>query len=102
MRAYWTRRALLYLAFMQPVKRPVSAEAACMATAPGREFSRWMPVLRTHRRAGSRGSCRMSPPGRIVIYGAGNIGLYLGGRLLEHTPVRFVGRPATANALTEN
>ncbi|BDU18724.1 2-dehydropantoate 2-reductase [Dyella sp. GSA-30] len=44
----------------------------------------------------------MSPPGRIVIYGAGNIGLYLGGRLLEHTPVRFVGRPATANALTEN
>jgi 2-dehydropantoate 2-reductase len=44
----------------------------------------------------------MSPPGRIVVYGAGNIGLYLGGRLQEHTAVRFVGRPATAQALTEN
>jgi 2-dehydropantoate 2-reductase len=44
----------------------------------------------------------VSQPGRIVIYGAGNIGLYLGGRLLEHAPVRFIGRPATASALAEN
>ena len=44
----------------------------------------------------------MSQPGRIVVYGAGNIGLYLGGRLLEQTAVRFVGRPATARALAEN
>jgi len=44
----------------------------------------------------------MSPPGRIVVYGAGNIGLYLGGRLQEHTAVRFVGRSATAQALAEN
>lgn len=49
----------------------------------------------------------MSLPRRIVVYGAGNIGLYLGGRLLEHAAVehaavRFVGRPATAQALTKN
>lgn len=54
----------------------------------------------------------MSQPGRIVVYGAGNIGLYLGGRLLEHiatehaatkhAAVRFIGRPATATALAEN
>lgn len=44
----------------------------------------------------------MNPPGRIVVYGAGNIGLYLGGRLLEHSAVRFVGRPTMAQALAEN
>lgn len=49
----------------------------------------------------------MSRSGRIVIYGAGNIGLYVGGRLLEHAAaehatVRFIGRPATAQALAEN
>lgn len=44
----------------------------------------------------------MSPPGRIVVYGAGNIGLYLGGRLLEHATVRFIGRPAIARTLAEN
>lgn len=44
----------------------------------------------------------MTPPGRIVIYGAGNIGLYLGGRLLEHAPVRFIGRPSSARTLCEH
>lgn len=42
----------------------------------------------------------MTRPGRIVIYGAGNIGLYLGGRLQEHAPVRFIGRTATAQTLS--
>ncbi|HEY9130297.1 MAG TPA: 2-dehydropantoate 2-reductase [Dyella sp.] len=44
----------------------------------------------------------MTAPGRIVVYGAGNIGLYLGGRLLEHASVRFIGRPSLAVALAEH
>jgi 2-dehydropantoate 2-reductase len=66
-----------------------------------------MPVFRTHRRARGSGSSGVNGPGRIVVYGAGNIGLYLGGRLLEHAAaerasVRFVGRPTMAQALTEH
>ena len=44
----------------------------------------------------------MTAPGRIVIYGAGNIGLYLGGRLHEHASVRFIGRPAMATTLADD
>lgn len=44
----------------------------------------------------------MNATGRIVVYGAGNIGLYLGGRLLDYAPVRFIGRPSLAAALAEH
>ena len=39
---------------------------------------------------------------RIVIYGAGMIGNYLGGRLHEHARVRFIARPRVAATLNEH
>ncbi|HEX7813574.1 2-dehydropantoate 2-reductase [Dyella sp.] len=35
----------------------------------------------------------------LAIHGAGNIGLYVGGRLRQHTPVRFLGRPSLKAAI---
>jgi 2-dehydropantoate 2-reductase len=39
---------------------------------------------------------------RIVIYGAGMIGNYLGGRLQAHARVRFIARPRVAATLKEH
>jgi 2-dehydropantoate 2-reductase len=39
---------------------------------------------------------------RIVIYGAGMIGNYLGGRLHPHARVRFIARPRVADTLKEH
>jgi 2-dehydropantoate 2-reductase len=44
----------------------------------------------------------MKPPPRIVIYGAGMIGNYLGGRLHDHARVRFIARPRMAATLKEH
>ena len=43
----------------------------------------------------------MTPP-RIVIYGAGMVGNYLGGRLHAHARVRLIARPSIASSLNEH
>lgn len=39
---------------------------------------------------------------RIVIYGAGMVGNYLGGRLHAHARIRLIARPQVANRLSEH
>jgi 2-dehydropantoate 2-reductase len=40
--------------------------------------------------------------GRIIIYGAGSIGCYIGGRLEGQTPIRYIGRERALNSLREH
>jgi 2-dehydropantoate 2-reductase len=43
-----------------------------------------------------------APKQSLVVYGAGSIGCYIGGRLEVHTPVRYIGRDAMLTTLREH
>jgi 2-dehydropantoate 2-reductase len=44
----------------------------------------------------------MASTGRVVIYGAGSIGSYIGGRLEGQTPIRYIGREHAMKSLREH
>ena len=44
----------------------------------------------------------MASAGRIVVYGAGSIGGYIGGRLEGQTPIRYIGREQALERLREH
>ncbi len=44
----------------------------------------------------------MTSMGRVVIYGAGNIGCYIGGRLEGQTAIRYIGREKALQSLREH